>query len=236
VQRRTADTLDVEFICSAQVRTSGDSVVWSSDGFRTRLDPETGTDLDGDGRAEAVVGVDSGGGNRGFWTYTVLRFLPLLQVAAELKYTPFFSRDEGGRILIQELIPFYGLGPDMADSPVLVLVHQFRDGRLVDVTAERCPHILGDTVMTPGSPYNLSQERALATPANLAASRESAGKASYEVEQTRVAVMSLVLQHLVCARDEEAARLVNATWPPAEAPEQLPALRKQVESVIRTPR
>jgi len=229
--RRTIDTLDVEFICSATVKNKADSVVWTAEGFRTQQDDWTGKDIDGDGEPDAVIGVDTGGGNRCCWGYTVLRFSPAFQVAADLGFTPFFAGDEQGRVLIQQVVAFYDLGPDMADSPTVFLVHQFRDGRLVDITRERCPRILGERSDTRGV-FDLSDERKLATPERLAASRQ-ASKADNDMEETRVAVTSIALQQLTCGQDSEAVRLVSAAWPPDQAAEQMARLRQAVQRVVK---
>lgn|GEM_PF-325764 len=229
VLERTTDTLDVEFICSATVRDSADSVVWKDSGFRTRQDDWTGKDLDGDGEPDAVIGVDTGGGNRCCWGFALIRFSPAFEVMARIDFLPFFANDDSGRVLIQQVVPFYDLGPDMASSPIVILVHQFRQGKLVDITQERCAKILGRTA-APRTILDLGPEWDEVTPEHLAASRQ-AGKPDYDVEQSRVAATTIALQQITCGQDSAAAEMVNAAWPPSETAETMVRFRKVVQGM-----
>ncbi len=218
---RSQDPSEMESACVATVSDSRAAVIWTATGFGTTVYDGTGRDLDGDGRGDAVIGVDTGGGNRCCWTYFVLKFSPRFQIAAELNYPPFFESDATGRALFFEIVPFYALGPDMASSPTLIRAHQFRAGRFEDVTLERCDDILTNT--TRGwSTRQWDWDRA--SPAAHAASR-TAKEVTFEVEQTRVAVTSIVLQQFVCRRPQDAARLVQDTWPAGQADEYLEKLR-----------
>ncbi|HUL70271.1 MAG TPA: DUF5655 domain-containing protein [Gemmatimonadales bacterium] len=227
---RTTDTLDVEFICSATVRNPADSIVWKDSGFRTQQDEWTGKDLDGDGGPDAVIGVDTGGGNRCCWGFALIRFSPAFGVLARIDFFPFFAYDETGRVLIQQVVPFYDLGPDMASSPTIILVHQFRQGRLVNITQERCAKILGRTA-APRTILDLGPEWEEITPERLAASRQ-ASKPDYDVEETRVAVTTIALQQLTCGQDSAAVQVVNAAWPAAEVSQEMAQLRKAAQGVI----
>lgn len=223
---RSQDPSEVESACSATVSDSRGAVIWTATaGFGTTIYDGTGRDLDGDGRGDAVIGVDQGGGNRCCWTYFVLKLSPRFQIAAELSHPPFFGSDATGRVIVFQVVPFYDLGPDLASSPTILRAHQFRAGRLQDVTADRCDDILTNTTRGWGT-RQWDWDRA--SPAERAASRTAAPTAkqlTFEVEQTRVAVTSLALQHFVCGRPQDAARLVKDTWPAGEADAYLEKLR-----------
>ena len=228
---RSRDSSEVESACSAIVSDRQGAVVWTASGYGTTVSDGTGRDLDGDGTGEAVIGVDTGGGNRCCWTYFVLTFSPRFQVAAELTFAPFFGSDATGRALVFQIVPFYDLGPSMAESPTIVRAHQFRSGRLQDVTTERCDAILSDT--TRG--WSTRQwDWDLASPARRAASRR-ANQVTYEIERTRGAVTSLVLQLFVCGRPQDAARLAQDTWPADQAGPYLEQLRVRAETASKSP-
>jgi hypothetical protein len=185
LERSTDDTA-VETACSATVRDHANKVVWTVSGFGALLDDWTGRDIDGDGSADAVIALDTGGGNRCCWTYFVMTFVPGFRQSAALQFPPFFQVDERGRTLIFESVPFYALGPTMAESPRVVLAHQFREGRLQDVTRERCEGILSGTAAD-FSTQRWNWDRA--TQEQRAASR-AAAQATYDIEETRLAVTS----------------------------------------------
>lgn len=214
------DSLDLEYGCSATVRNARDSVVWTAEGFGASLAAWTGRDIDNDGYADAVIGIDTGGGNKCCWGYTILRVTPKFGVVTELAFTPFFDHDAQGRTLIREFVPFYDLGMSTAESPAVLLVHQIRNGRLQDVTREHCAAILSDTARRIGS---LAWDRDAATPQAMAASRRGSDT-TFDVGQTRTAVANIALQYIVCARPKEAEQLVNSTWPSAEAKAEFDSL------------
>src|SRR4051812_31835385 len=154
--------------CSAIVRDKNRKTVWKADGYGALLDAWTGHDVDGDGHPDAVLAVDTGGGNRCCWTYRIVSFRPAFRVVSELPLAPFFKTDSEGRTLIYGFESFYDLGPNMAEAPNVVQVSRLSGGRLQDVTSAHCDDILE------GKTDDFSTRRrdwAAATPALLAASR-----------------------------------------------------------------
>jgi hypothetical protein len=127
------------------VRNKAGGTVFTAEGFGTRLHPDSGRDIDNDGKPDAIVGVDTGGGNRCCWEYTILSFSPGPHIVAKLPPVEFdFTSDAAGKTLIRETEAFYDLGNSMADAPTVTIVRQFRSGRLLDVTAEYCRSILSE--------------------------------------------------------------------------------------------
>ena len=199
--------------CSVTVTDEAGIALWRAAGFRTAVySPSDGVelDLDGDGTRDLLLMVDTGGGNRCCQTFHVFRIAPWTEIA-RLDFFPILSEARSGPPLVWELVPFYGLGRDMADAPVMLRVHRWDAGELRDVTAEHCDMILADEL--PGGVRSTLDRTALAADRLAAAAR---GDSTYEADETREAATSLALQYLACGQREEARRLVDAAWP-AEA-------------------
>ena len=224
---RAADSVNVETGCMAILRNARDAVVWKKEGFQAAVDEWTGRDVDNDGAADAVIAVETGGGNRCCWTLWVLRFRPRFQVLGQLSFPAYFDRDARGRTLIWEVMPFYDLGASLAESPTVIRAHQWRSGRRRDVTKEVCDHILNDRAQDLGT---RATEWELASPERLVISREAeqvlGDSIDYEILQTRGAAASLALQFLACEQPDEARRLVDAAWPVAHAAARWEELRE----------
>jgi hypothetical protein len=130
-----------ELACTAELRDPAGRVVFGDSGYSAGLD-ESALDVDNDGKPDAVVFVDSGGGNLGFWEYTVISFSPKPHIVATLSGpTLHFERDSDGKTVIRNTELFYGLTSTNADAPAIEAYRQFRSGRLVDVTADHCKSI-----------------------------------------------------------------------------------------------
>ncbi len=213
--------------CTAVVRHADGSVAWTATGWGAGLEPWTGHDVDGDGHDDAVVTIDTGGGNRCCWIAHVLRLGRDSLAADGIGVLTFFREDEEGRTVVWNLVPFYDLGFFNADAPVVRLASQYRDGRLVDITAERCPSILSGEARD----FTTSREDLdRATPEMRAAARVGPDTA-WTVMRTRAAVASLALQHLACGAVDRARALVEEVWPQAEAEQRWSSLVAAWEKV-----
>jgi hypothetical protein len=202
--------------CRATVRVGGGSVLWRAEGFGAGWDEWTGHDVDGDGVPDAVITVDTGGGNACCWRSHVLRLGALPVTVDTLDTITSFREDEAGRTVLWHTVPFYDLGPDRADAPVVLLAQRYRGGRLVDATGEQCPAMLADSA---GGFPALRRHWQDATPELRAAARRGDDDAE-ATTRTRLAVTGLVLQHLACGLQKIARDLVFETWPETQAPER----------------
>src|ERR1700741_1854692 len=79
--RRKTDPNLVEDACVLEVRDPAGAVVFTREGFSTKLHADSGRDVDNDGSPDVIVGYDSGGGNRCCWEYAVLSLRPAFQLA-----------------------------------------------------------------------------------------------------------------------------------------------------------
>ena len=222
---RAPDSTYAEEACTAVIRDAKDKEVWRATGFGAELSDWSGRDIDNDGTPDAVLAIDTGGGNKCCWGYHVFRLTPRFGVIANFEFVPFFDVDERGRTILLEIVPFYDMGPNMAESPTVTLVSQFRDSKLVDITIEQCTRILADTAHRLGS---LAWDREKATPSALAASRRMTDvrlDSTGDVSATRAAAASIALQHLACGKADDARRWISDAWPPAEAPEVFARMR-----------
>lgn len=204
----------VEDACQVEVKDRAGKVVFSKMGFNTELHADSGRDVDNDGSPDLVIGVDDGGGNRCCWEYSVLSLRPAPHVVANFD-NPAFESDASGKTIVWNLIPFYSLGPSLAESPTIVYAMQFRSGKLVEVTGEYCAAMLAGRLT---GWADFSGDLARLTPAAMAASRRTASGArvSDEVSQVRGAATSLALQMMYCGREGEARTLIERVWPDSE--------------------
>lgn len=207
--QRSAEARAIEDACDIRITGSGGIEVFRQQGYGTSIHQGTGRDLDGDGIAEAVIGTDSGGGNRCCWAYTVLRLGPSPRPIAELNFAPSFHAGAAGATLLSQTQAFYDLGPSMAQSPTVERVHRFERGQLVEVTRRYCVAILApDATEWPAR----REVWELLTIARKTASR-NATRGDFAVEETRVAAMSLALQQTLCGQPAAAEALVAEVWP-----------------------
>lgn len=230
--QRSADATAVEDACGIRITGPDGVEILRQEGYGTSIDRGTGRDLDGDGIAEAVIGTDSGGGNRCCWAYTVLRLGPNPRPIAELNFAPSFHAGTAGASLLSQTQAFYGLGPNMAQSPTVERVHRFERGQLVDVTRRYCAQILAPRAVEWPALRDVWE---LLTTARKTASRAASGE-DFAVEQTRVAAMSLALQQMLCGQPAAADALVNEVWPDALATSTRARLREAAKAFATPPK
>jgi hypothetical protein len=200
---------DVEYGCRAEVRDGTGKIVFEGEGFNTRLHPESGRDVDGDGRPDLIIGIDTGGGNRCCWEYHVISLSPIPRAVARLP-NPGFETDRQGRTVIWTTVAFDDLGPSMAQSPTIEIAEQFRSGRLVDITSEYCQAMLAGTLRGQG---DLSAELASLSESKKAASKAAGATPVFDVDETRVAAYTVAMQLTYCGRATVAAQLIPEVWP-----------------------
>lgn len=224
--RRSSDATLVEDACTLSVVDGAGVEVFQREGFGVSVSAGTGLDLDGDGVPEAVLGTDSGGGNRCCWTYTVLRLGRVATPLADLGFAPVFLREARG-FALQERQAFYDLGRSMAEAPTLVRIYRLEHGRLVERTPQYCDRLLARDEIEPAR----ADLWPLLTPARKSAAAAGAA-GTFEVDQTRMAAVSLALQLRVCGREREADALLGEVWRPSEAAAQ----RRRVAAALAASR
>lgn len=201
-----------ERACEVVIRDRIGRTVFSDRGFNTEIHPATGSDIDNDGRPDAVVGVDTGGANRCCWEYPVISFNPTPRVLLKLPPATFDFDTTPGKTLIWTTAAFPNLGPDMADLPSVETAHELRPSGFIDVTQDYCKRMLAGELRGPGDLRDLLN----ALPSrSKQASRTDTGS-SFDREQTRHAAMALALQQIYCGQIAEASQLVLEVWPSTE--------------------
>jgi len=210
---RSAGGNNPEQACEVLVRDRNGRTVFTDRGFNAEIHPATGRDVDNDGRPDAVVGIDAGGGNRCCWEYPVISFNPSPHVLLKLPQLAAFDFETlPGKTLIWTTAAFYDLGPDMADSPTVETVHEFRPTGFIDVTPDYCARMLAGELRGPGDIRDLLNALSLRSKQ---ASRTDTGS-SFDRDQTRVAARSIALQQIYCGQIDAASQLVLEVWPASE--------------------
>ena len=215
-----------EQACEVLVRDRNGRTVFSDRGFNAEIHPAAGRDIDNDGRPDAVVGVDTGGGNRCCWEYPVISFNPAPHVLLKLPPAAFDFETLPGKALIWTTAAFYELGPDMADSPAVETVHEFRPNGFVDVTADYCKRMLSGELRGPGDLRELLNALSLRS---RQASRTDTGS-PFDRDQTRNAARSMALQQIYCGLFDAASQLVLEVWPAAEQSR----IRRQLKDAVNS--
>jgi hypothetical protein len=212
--RRSDDADATEEACTLRVTDATGRVALSRTAFNARVMPATGNDLDGDGVVDAVLSVDDGGGNRCCWNTIVVTLSSPPRVRAEVPEPLGWQFDPvRKRFVAEEILAFYQLGPDMASSPVALRFHRLGAAGFEDVTGDYCADLLDPLGR---GPFSRDDDRALLTPARMAAARAGTGDA-FTNEQTGLAAIAMALQYHVCGRPKNADALLNEAFPPAVA-------------------
>jgi hypothetical protein len=226
---RQADPALKEDACVVEVRDGSGQIVFARRGFNTRLHPDSGRDVDNDGRPDVIVGHDSGGGNRCCWEHTILSLRPSLHVAGTFP-NPTFETDVNRRTVVWTIVPFDDLGPSTAQAPTIAIAEQYRDGRFVDITSEYCGVILAGTAK---GLANLSDDLWQLEGSRRAAARAETGPPSFEVETTRGSATTVALQMMYCGRDADARELIRQVWPAGEEEKTRAALQAAIAAIRR---
>ncbi len=218
---RTSDTIS-DTPCSAIVRNDSGVILWQADGFPTSLDRWSGTDINNDGLPEVVIGFDRGGGNRCCWQYAVISLTPSFEVLAVLDFPPVQTASSPPPVTLQQTVPFYHLGPSMADAPIIVLVNRLEGTTLLNETRARCSEVLAEKE----DPWaNLGRHLRMLTSENLEASKKGL-RAQNDLASIRKAIRSVAMQHLYCNQESEASRLLQVGWPTDSIAAELEILKR----------
>ncbi len=209
--RRKADPALTKDACVIEVHDRQGLLVFSREGFNTKLHDDGRRDVDNDGSPDLVIGSDSRATNRCCREYAVLSLTPAPRAVGTFANLSFET--DLGRTTVWATLSFDDFATDVGPVPTIVIVGQFREGRFVDLTAERCPVILAGTSRGLG---NLSQDLWQIEANHRAASRAETGPPSLEVETTRGSATSVALQMLYCGREADAHDVIRQVWPDAQ--------------------
>ena len=226
--RRKADPTLTKDACVIEVHDPRGLLVFTREGFNTKLHDEGMRDVDNDGSPDLVLGSDSRTRNRCCSEYTILSLKPAPHAVGTFSNLSFET--DLGRTTVWATLSFDDLAADMLPAPTITIVGQYRDGRLVDLTSERCPVILAGTSRGSG---NLSQDLWQIEANRRAASLAETGPPSLEVETTRGSATSVALQMLYCGREADARELIRSVWPDPQQETVRASLASAVAAVRR---
>jgi hypothetical protein len=227
--RRKADPALTKDACVVEVRGPSGQVVFTRDGYNTKVHADGGRDVDNDGTPDLIIGHDTRGGSRCCWEYTILSLRPAPHVAGTFS-DPSFEADVNRQTVVWSLVPFEDHGPDMAAPPTIAVAQQYRDGRFVEITSEYCAVILAGTAR---GWANLSQDLWQLEGSHRAASRADTGRPpSFEVETTRLSATTVALQMMYCGLDGDARELIRQVWPD----DQHEKIRASIEAAVASAR
>lgn len=210
--RRKADPALTKDACIVEVRDRSNRVVFTREGFNSRLHEDSGRDVDNDGSADLIVGVEAHRTKLCCSEYSILSLKPAPHVVGTFS-NPTFRVDQNRRTVVWGALTFDELGSDIGPVPTIAIVGQYRDGRFADLTSENCSWILAGTA--PGW-ASLSEDLWRLDGSRRSASRAEAGPPSLAVETTRASATTVVLQMLYCGKDAEARDLIRQVWPDAQ--------------------
>jgi hypothetical protein len=198
--------------CEVSVRDRSGRNIFTDRGFNTKVDPATGRDIDNDGRPDAVVGVDTGGKGHCCWEFPVISFSPSPRVLLKLPPATFDFETKAGKTLIWTATTFPDWNPNASESPAVARVQELRPNGFIDVTADYCKALLAGELQGIG---NLREPLAALTRQAKQDSRTETGRQD-ELEYTRYAAVTVILQQIYCGQVDDAARLVLEVWPATE--------------------
>jgi hypothetical protein len=207
--RRKGDPALTKDACVIEVRDRSKRVVFTREGFNSRLHADSGRDIDNDGAPDLIVGVEPHRTNLCCSEYSIVSLKPAPHVVGTFS-NPTFRVDQDRRMVVWAALSFDELGSDIGPVPTIAIVGQYRDGRFADLTSENCSWILAGTA--PGW-ASLSEDLWRLDGSRRAASRAESGPPSLAVETTRASATTVVLQMLYCGKDAEARDLIRQVWP-----------------------
>jgi len=207
--RRKADPALTKDACVVEVRDRSNRVVFTREGFNSRLHEDSGRDVDNDGAADLIVGIEAHRTKLCCSEYSVLSLKPAPHVVGTFS-NPTFRVDQNRHTIVWAALSFDELGSDIGPVPTIAIVGQYRDGRFADLTSENYSWILAGTA--PGW-ASLSEDLWRLDGSRRSASRAEAGPPSLAVETTRASATTVVLQMLYCGKDGEARDLIRQVWP-----------------------
>ena len=226
--RRKPDPALMKDACVVEVRDRSNRIVFTREGFNSRLHEDSGRDVDNDGSADLIVGIETHRTKLCCSEYSVLSLKPAPHVVGTFS-NPTFRLDQSRRTIVWAALPFDDLASDFGPAPTIAIVGQYRDGRFADLTSENCSWILAGTA--PGW-ASLSEDLWRLDGSRRAASRAEAGPPSLAVETTRASATTVVLQMLYCGRDAEARDLIRQVWPD----QQQEAIHTSLAAAVATAR
>ena len=207
--RRKPDPALTTDACVIEVRDRSQRIVFSREGFNSRLHEDSGRDVDNDGVPDLIVGVETHRTKLCCSEYSVLSLQPAPHVVGTFS-SPTFRVDQNRRTIVWAALSFDELGSDFGPAPTIAIVGQYREGRFIDLTPENCSWILAGTA--PGW-ASLSEDLWRLDGSRRAASRAEAGPPSLAIETTRASATTVVLQMLYCGKEADADELIRQVWP-----------------------
>ena len=222
--RRKADPALTKDACVIEVRDGAKRIVFTGEGFNTRLHEDSGRDVDNDGSPDLIVGVEPHRTKLCCSEYSILSLKPGPRVVGTFS-NPSFRVDQNRRTVVWAALSFDELGSDIGPVPTIAVVGQYRDGRFADLTSENCAWILAGTA--PGW-ANLSEDLWRLDGTRREASRAETGPPSFAVEVTRASATTVALQMLYCGKDADARELIRQVWPD----QQQEALRTSLTAAV----
>jgi hypothetical protein len=109
--RRKADPALTKDACVIEVRDRSNQVVFTRDGFNSRLHEDSGRDVDNDGAADLIVGIEAHRTKLCCSEYSVLSLKPAPHVVGTFS-NPTFRVDQNRRTIVWASLSFDELGSD----------------------------------------------------------------------------------------------------------------------------
>ena len=213
--RRKADPALTRDACIIEVRDRSGRLVLMREGFNTKLHDDERTRR----RQRRIAGPDHRIRRARHQLVLLGGHRSVVEAGAACRRHVFeplrFEADPNRRTLVWAMLSFDDLAADVGPAPTIVIAGQYREGRFVDLTSERCPVILAGTSRGLDEPV----------PGSLAARRLTAGRRRERRQvrrrsewRPRAARRRVVaLQMFYCGREADARELIRQVWPERSA-------------------